>query len=150
MSRNKTNDRRFRNFVRKIIRVIGIFLHILPKTTTQIDDSKLVTARKYKCSECNATNCKLWRQRGDSILLCFKCIAQENRLPTAVSDTLDDAGSVVMNGRRTSFIDQSYGGRFNYEPGAPAPKGWYNIFNLDPESVRACEWWQNLPSMPGK
>ena len=151
MSRDKTNDRRFWNFAWEIIRAIGIFLHILPKVAPhpQVTYSKSTPPPDYKCGRCKATNCKLWRQWGTSNLLCFKCVAQENCLPTVVCDTLDDAGSVIMNGKRSSFIDHSYGGWLDCTPGVPAPNGgWHNIFNLDPGSIRVREWWQQLPSLP--
>jgi hypothetical protein len=94
----------------------------------------------YVCTECGATNCKLWR-RSHTIqpkLVCAVCAAKDQNKDIS---TIDRQGTIVYkHGGRTDNIGC-------YVPAIPTP-GNNAYWGYTSVPKRACIWWDNLPTLP--
>jgi hypothetical protein len=93
----------------------------------------------YKCADCGATNCKLWREYQIMTLklLCAVCACKDQK-------KTDD---VDAEGRRSS----DHGGRTDqigwYVPAVPDEEGvGYWGYTSVPEA--GVNWWRKLPTRP--
>ena len=93
----------------------------------------------YKCAQCGATGCKLWREYHtvSPQLLCARCAAADQR---------EDVSDIDAYGRR-SF----HGGRIDqigwYVPAVPTEEGGgYWGYTSVPQP--GCNWWRKLPTLP--
>ncbi|MDX1607739.1 MAG: hypothetical protein R3251_00815 [Candidatus Spechtbacterales bacterium] len=103
--------------------------------TTEVPDN-------YKCANCGATGCKLWReyQRFSPQLLCLDC---------AAADQGKDISDIDENGMRTR---ESGPGRTEqigwYVPAIPNDFGTRYLEYPDNIPIIAMEWWRALPNRP--
>ena len=88
---------------------------------------------KYSCSECSASNIKLWRESHSiPILKCAKCLGADN---------IDEDGKVQS--KLFNFKTDQIG---SYVPAVPYkddPEAFYAYTAVPDDSVK---WWISLPS----
>ena len=96
------------------------------------------TPAEYKCANCGATNCKLWRecQTVDPQLLCASCAAKDQNKD--ISDIDADGTRSGVNGR-TDQIGW-------YVPAVPDEQGigYWGYTSIPDVGVN---WWKNLPTL---
>ena len=106
-----------------------------------VDYSKRETPPNYKCSKCDATSCKLWREYQTLLkhqsLFCAKCAAKDQK---------EDISDIDADGRRKL---EDFGGRTDqigwYIPAVPAEENdTYWGYTSVPQA--GCDWWRNLPT----
>ena len=103
-----------------------------------IDYSKPETPADYKCEQCGATNCKLWReyQTFHVSLMCVLCTAKsQDRSITS----MDEKGMRLVEGHRTDQIGWMV-------PAVPGGNGTYWGYSSVPQD--GCDWWAGLPTFP--
>jgi hypothetical protein len=112
-----------------------------------IDYSKQETPPNYKCGECGATGCKLWREYQTFLhhqtLRCAKCAAEDQGVD--ISD-INDEGSYTLDpkvfgpNQRSDQIGW-------YTPAVPTEENdTYWGYTSVPEA--GVKWWYNLPTFP--
>lgn len=114
-------------------------------TTTLLDYSKTDVPADYKCCECGATNCKLWREYqcfSKILLRCAECAAKSEK---------KDVSDIDADGRRSDGF--GHGGRTDqigwYVPAVPMPQcDGYHGYTSVPEA--GVSWWRRLPTRPVK
>lgn len=107
-----------------------------------IDYTKAETPVNYKCCECGATGCKLWRDKdsGDfNTLLCATCAAEFQQKD--ISD-IDAKGT-----HKCSFSPQRTDSIGWYLPAVPTETG-DNFWGYGSVPANACAWWDRLPTLP--
>jgi hypothetical protein len=107
-----------------------------------VDYSKTTTPKDYKCANCGATGCKLWReyQTSSPQLLCVDCAAKE-----------EGKDITSMDERGFRDIGQGLRGKTNqigwYVPAVPDEEGiGYWGYTSVPEA--GVKWWERLPLRP--
>lgn len=89
----------------------------------------------YRCRECDATGCKLWRVGASSCirLWCLPCAEKASN-------------ARLIFGTQFS-TDQLYNDGLNLVPAVPSPDGeeWWGYTSVPEDRV---EWWQALPTAP--
>lgn len=99
-----------------------------------------VIPHNYKCGECGATGCKLWReyQTSSPNILCAKCAAKNQK------KNIDD---IDAEGMRSSDV----GGRTDqigwYVPAVPLEdnNGYWGYTSVPQPG---CDWWKKLSTLP--
>lgn len=90
----------------------------------------------YRCRECGATGCKLWRVGSSSCirLWCLACAEEAS-------------GARLQFGAESS--DQLYNDGLNLVPAVPTPDGeeWWGYTSVPQDRV---EWWRALPTAPAQ
>lgn len=94
---------------------------------------------KYKCSRCDASNCKLWRQYNTLLdyieLMCAKCAckAEDKDVSTMNADgrRMDEYGSTDQIGMMI--------------PAVPSGDTFWGYTSVPQDGV---DWWKALPSLP--
>lgn len=106
----------------------------------KVDYTTAVTPSDYKCQECGATGCKLWRDGGSFFsieLLCVDCAARDQK---------KDISSINEEGCR--LIGQGMRGRTDqigwYVPAVPQEEriGYWGYGSVPDAGV---QWWKRLP-----
>jgi hypothetical protein len=112
-----------------------------------VDYSEGIVPENYKCSVCEATGCKLWRevQTSPERLLCAKCAAEDQKVDI---DDIDANGRVPIRKccTRTDRIGFCI-------PAVPVPAGAKhnsNYWGWGMVPLKAYSWWQKLPTTKGK
>lgn len=112
------------------------------KTYATLDYSTTTVPADYKCAECQATNCKLWReyQTFSPQLLCARCAAKDQGKSI---DSIDDQGrrlSELPVQERTDQIGW-------YVPAIPTVdlSGYWGYASIPDEGE---DWWRRLPTLP--
>jgi hypothetical protein len=108
----------------------------------KVDYTKEEVPAEYKCSECEATGCKLWRDYGVSEnqnLLCAKCAAKEQEKDIS---GINSCGQFKEGGKSTNRI----GWRIPAIPREQGDMFWSE--NYVPMTGYA--WWVCLPTLPEK
>ena len=103
-----------------------------------VDLWKQEVPKGYQCSQCRATNCKLWRHRCDCCarLLCADCTARDQgeEIGNMNADGCRPSRVIAQDNRIGSFVpalpDYALGG---YLPDLTAP-------------LEEQEWWRLLPN----
>ena len=105
-----------------------------------VDYSKKEPPVDYKCAECGATGCKLWReyQTVSPKLLCANCAAKDQK---------KDISDIDTEGRRHNTA----GGRTDqigwYVPAVPVEEG-DGFWGYTSVPQAGCDWWKDLPTLP--
>ncbi len=105
----------------------------------RIDYANPVPPAKYRCSGCDASGCKLWRQHQTFVshirLLCCDCAAKGEGKSV---DEIDDAGKRPTENGRTDQIGWLV-------PAVPTVEGdTYWGYSAVPRA--GCDWWKKLPT----
>ncbi|HVM76940.1 MAG TPA: hypothetical protein VMU07_02180, partial [Candidatus Paceibacterota bacterium] len=95
--------------------------------------------KDYKCGNCGATNCKLWReyQTCNPQLLCALCAAIDQKKDIS---TIDSNGCRLDDGMRSDQIGW-------YVPAVPTEDS-HTYWGYTSVPGPGCRWWQGLPSLP--
>ncbi len=110
--------------------------------THSVDYSKTETPPSYKCRNCGATGCKLWRLYQTfphhQSLLCAKCAAKDQKMDVSDIDTDGKHGGEL--GGRTDQIGW-------YIPAVPTEENdtFWGYTSVPDAGVR---WWRSLPTYP--
>jgi len=96
----------------------------------------------YRCAQCNATWCKLWRQYQtfSPKLLCAICVAKDQKKDISDIDASGKRGSDL--GIRTDQIGW-------YVPAVPTEDG-AGYWGYCSVPRLGCDWWYKLPTLPEK
>jgi hypothetical protein len=110
------------------------------KDFEKVDYTKEEAPPGYRCSECGATGCKLWRDYGVHLenqnLLCAKCAAEKEEKDISA---INNCGQFKENGRKTDRI----GWRIPAIPREQGDMFWGE--NYVPMTGYA--WWVRLPTL---
>lgn len=107
----------------------------------KVNYSKNKIPEGYKCSDCGATNCKLWRKYQTFLnhqnLLCAKCASNEQK---------EDISSINENGLRKSDygLTDQIGWRI---PAVPTEDG-ETFWGYTSTPMNGYEWWKRLETLP--
>jgi hypothetical protein len=112
-----------------------------PATGTYLDGK---VPEAYKCADCGATGCKLWREYNTfadyQTLRCAKCAAVDERKDIT---SIDAEGKTIcegLNGFRSDTIGWLV-------PAVPTEEGdtYWGYTSVPTPGVK---WWKNLPTLP--
>ena len=104
----------------------------------EIDYSKSETPQDYKCGECGATGCKLWRSFGNWVspeLLCAKCAEARAK----------ETGLDLEGERSGEFGGSAIDDMGDYVPAILEESGNGFLSAIEP-AQDAYDWWEGLPS----
>lgn len=124
---------------------------IVTSETTAVDPkhpfsyAQSETPPNYKCSECGAANCKLWREYQtsphDKTLLCARCAAKAGDKDIS---SMDEYGRWAEDPTRPTVTHDQIGW---YVPAVPTEDNdTYWGYTSVPHA--GCLWWANLPTFP--
>lgn len=113
-----------------------------------VDYSSTTVPSKYKCINCKATNCKLWRNYGSFTidLECLDCVVKDQSKP-AVAPGFAKIAATVTFAEDGTYMDQ-YGERSSVigwrVPAIPDEEGCgYWGHTSAPQT--GINWWKSLP-----
>jgi hypothetical protein len=101
----------------------------------------------YRCSECGAGGCKLWRESYVTLdqveLKCARCTGKHEDRDVS---TLDADGKVEISYTPNQTYKQRTDQIGNWLPAVPTGDGsFWGYTSVPPEG---CLWWRLLPSLP--
>jgi hypothetical protein len=97
----------------------------------------------YKCNDCGATNCKLWREYNiflsHQTLRCAVCAGKDQKKSVK---TIDINGKMLSKwtGSRTDQIGSLI-------PAVPTEEN-DTYWGYSSVPTNGCDWWKHLPSLP--